>query len=73
MTALVQAGACPYASDSLWWTRLIVDAVNGDEVAVTELVAAAEELTRRLSQTAIPHAPPCSWPSSPPTIVGASS
>jgi ankyrin repeat protein len=44
--ALVQAGACPEASDSLWWTRLIVDAVNGDEEAVTELVAAAEELTR---------------------------
>jgi ankyrin repeat protein len=21
VTALVQAGACPYASDSVWWTR----------------------------------------------------
>ena len=50
VTALVQAGACPYASDSIWWTKLFVDAVNGDEVAVTELVAAAEELTRRLNQ-----------------------
>jgi ankyrin repeat protein len=50
VTALVQAGACPYASDSLWWTRMIVDAVNGDEAAVTELVAAAGELTRRLNR-----------------------
>ena len=50
MTALVQAGACPYTSDSVWWTKLFVDAVNGDEAAVTELVAAAEELTRRLNQ-----------------------
>jgi hypothetical protein len=50
LLALVQAGVGPYASDSLLWTRLIVDAVNGDEVAVTELVAAAEELTRRLEQ-----------------------
>ena len=50
VTALVQAGACPYASDYIWWTKLFVDAVNGDEVAVTELVAAAEELTRRLNQ-----------------------
>jgi ankyrin repeat protein len=50
VTALVQAGACPYASDSFWWTRLFVDAVNGDEAAVTELVAAAEELTRRLNR-----------------------
>jgi ankyrin repeat protein len=50
VTALVQAGACSYASDSVWWTKLFVDAVNGDEAAVTELVAAAEELTRRLNQ-----------------------
>jgi ankyrin repeat protein len=50
VTALVQAGACPHTSDSVWWTKLFVDAVNGDEVAVTELVAAAEELTRRLNQ-----------------------
>jgi ankyrin repeat protein len=49
VTALVQAGACPYTSDSVWWTKLFVDAVNGDEAAVTELVA-AEELTRRLNQ-----------------------
>jgi ankyrin repeat protein len=48
VTALVQG--CPYASDSIWVTKLFVDAVNGDEVAVTELVAAAEELTRRLNQ-----------------------
>ena len=44
MTTLVQA------SDSVWWTRLFVDAVMGDEEAVTELVAAAEELTRRLEE-----------------------
>jgi ankyrin repeat protein len=50
VTALVQAGACPYASDSVWWTRLFVGAVMGDEAAVTELVAAVEELTRRLNQ-----------------------
>ena len=50
VTALVQAGACPYTSDFIWWTKLFVDAVNGDEVAVTELVAAVEELTRRLNQ-----------------------
>ena len=30
VTALVQAGACPYASDSVWWTRLFVDAVMGN-------------------------------------------
>ena len=40
----------PVASDSVWWTKLFVDAVNGDEAAVTELVAAAEELTRRLNE-----------------------
>jgi hypothetical protein len=45
----MQAGACPYASDSVWWTRLFVDAVMGDEEVVTELVA-AEELTRWLNQ-----------------------
>jgi ankyrin repeat protein len=50
VTALVQAGACPYVSDSVWWTRLFVGAVTGDEAVVTELVAAAEELTRRLNQ-----------------------
>jgi ankyrin repeat protein len=50
VTALMQAGACPYASDSVWWTRLIVDAVMGDEEALTELVAASPELTRRLNQ-----------------------
>ena len=50
VTALVQAGARPYASDYIWWTKLFVDAVTGDEVAVTELVAASEELTRRLNQ-----------------------
>ena len=50
VTALVQAGACPYASDSVWWTRLFVDAVMGDEEALTELVAASPELTRRLNQ-----------------------
>ena len=50
VTALMEAGACPYASDSVWWTRLFVDAVMGDEEAVTELVAAVAELTRRLNQ-----------------------
>jgi hypothetical protein len=50
VTALVQAGACPYASDAFWWTRLFVGAVSGDEAAVTELVVAVAELTRRLNQ-----------------------
>jgi cytohesin len=50
VTALVQAGACPDASDSVWWTRLFVGAVTGIEAAVTELVAAAEVMTRRLNE-----------------------
>jgi hypothetical protein len=36
------AGGRTPASDSIWWTRLIVDAVTGDKAAVTELAAAAE-------------------------------
>ena len=44
------AGGRTPASDSIWWTRLIVDAVTGDKAAVTELAAAAEELTRRLNK-----------------------
>ena len=50
VTALVQAGACPDASDAVWWIDLIVKAVEGDEEAVTELVAAAEELAFRLEE-----------------------
>ena len=50
VTALVQAGACPNASDAVWWIDLIVKAVEGDEEAVTELVAAAEELAFRLEE-----------------------
>jgi ankyrin repeat protein len=50
VTALVQAGARPDASDSFWWTNLFVKLADGDEAAVTELVAAVAELTRRLNQ-----------------------
>jgi ankyrin repeat protein len=50
VTALVQAGACPSASDAFWWIELIVKAVEGDEEAVTALVAAQAELTRRLDE-----------------------
>jgi ankyrin repeat protein len=50
VTALVQAGACPTASDAVWWIELIVKAIEGDEEAVTALAAAAEELTRRLEE-----------------------
>jgi hypothetical protein len=46
----MQVGACPYASEAIWWTRVFVGAVMGDEAAVTELVAAVEELTGRLNQ-----------------------
>jgi ankyrin repeat protein len=50
VTALVQAGARPEASDGEWWTTLLVGAVTGDEAALTELVAASEELTRRMNE-----------------------
>ena len=50
VTALVQAGACPDASDAVWWIDLIVKTVEGDEEAVTALVAAAEELAFRLEE-----------------------
>ena len=40
VTAMVQAGACPDASDAVWRVDLIVRAVEGDEEAVTALVAA---------------------------------
>ena len=50
VTALVQAGARPDASDSLWWTTLFVKLALGDEEAVTELVAAAEVLTLRMNE-----------------------
>jgi ankyrin repeat protein len=53
VTALVQAGACPDASDAVWWIELIVKAVEGDEEAVTALVAAAAELTRRLGENGL--------------------
>jgi hypothetical protein len=41
VTALVQAGACPDASDAVWWVELIVNAVEGDEA-----VTALRELTQ---------------------------
>ena len=50
VTALVQAGACPTASDAFWWIELIVKAVEGDEEAITALVAAQAELTFRLNE-----------------------
>ena len=50
VTALVQAGACPDASDAVWWIELIVKAVEGDEEAVTALVAAAVEMDERLEE-----------------------
>jgi ankyrin repeat protein len=50
VTALVQAGARPEASDGVWWTTLLVGAVTGDEAALTELIAAREELTRRMNE-----------------------
>ena len=37
-----QAGACPDASDAVWWVELIVNAVVGDEEAVTALVRGAQ-------------------------------
>ena len=37
-------------SDAVWWIDLIVKAVEGDEEAVTALVAAQAELTRRLDE-----------------------
>jgi hypothetical protein len=37
-------------SDAVWWIDLIVKAVEGDEEAVTALVAAAPELTLRLAE-----------------------
>jgi len=48
--ALVQAGALPAASDGVWRTTLLVGAVTGDEAALTELIAASEELTRRMDE-----------------------
>ena len=50
VTALVAAGACPNASDAVWWIDLIVRAVERDEEAVTALVAAGGQLTRRLNE-----------------------
>ena len=50
VTALVQAGARPEASDGVWWNTLLVGAVTGDEAALTELIAASEELTRRMDE-----------------------
>jgi ankyrin repeat protein len=50
VTALVQAGAHPEASDGEWWTTLLVGAVTGDEVAMEDLIAASEELTRRMDE-----------------------
>ena len=50
VTALVQAGARPEPSDSEWWTTLFVGALTGDEAALTELIAASDELTRRMDE-----------------------
>jgi hypothetical protein len=50
VTALVQAGACPNASDAVWWIELIIRAVEGDAEAVTALVAASTERNRRLTE-----------------------
>ena len=50
VTALVQAGACPNASDAFWWIELIIKAVEGNEEAVTALVAASPERNRRLTE-----------------------
>jgi ankyrin repeat protein len=50
VTALVQAGARPEASDGEWWNSLLVGAVTGDEAAMTELIAASEELTGRMDE-----------------------
>ena len=50
VTALVQAGARPEASDGVWWTTLLVGAVTNDEAALEELIAASEELTRRMNE-----------------------
>jgi ankyrin repeat protein len=50
VTALVQAGARPELSDGEWWTTLLVGAVTGDVAAMEELIAASEELTRRMNE-----------------------
>jgi hypothetical protein len=50
VTALVQAGVRPDASDPVWWTSLFVKLAFGDEEVVTELVAAAEVLTLRMNE-----------------------
>ena len=51
VTALVQAGARPDASDGVWWTTLLVGAVTGDEETMTELIAASEKLTQRMNES----------------------
>jgi hypothetical protein len=50
VTALVQAGARPEASDGVWWTTLLVGTVSGDEAAMEELIAASQELTRLMNE-----------------------
>ena len=50
VTALVQAGACPNASDAFWWIELIIKAVEGNEEAVTALAASSTERNRRLTE-----------------------
>jgi len=50
VTALVQAGAHPQASDGEWWTTLLVGAVTGDVEAMEELIAASGELSRRMNE-----------------------
>ena len=47
---MTEGGACLNASDAVWWIDLIVKPVEGDEEAVTALLAAQAELTRRLDE-----------------------
>jgi hypothetical protein len=47
----MQAGACPAASDNVWWIELIVKAVEGGEEAVTALAAVRGELVDRLEES----------------------
>ena len=53
VTALVQAGACPDASDAVWWVELIVNAVEGDEAvtALRELTQSSVGFSMNLSCT----------------------
>jgi ankyrin repeat protein len=50
VTALVQAGTCPHASDAFLWIELIINAVEANEEAVAALAAASSERDRRLTE-----------------------